>query len=373
MSTPSSIGPKAGYDIKDKITTKYDDALSASATRDVRTSSGDHVGKIKRHTGGIYVGGYHCVSDCETTTTSATSRGVWSAGTTGLTIAAAATAKRSGTNAIVATFGAATAVGDYVLFTNTTGYELDLTDMNFVGFWAEHDEANNNSYDAAGDLTVEMYDGTTKVYSYAVPAHVAAHPHGKGFAATATQLYVECPITSSEIVSGYTVSNITSIRIVKAVTAGVNTKKLSIDQLEVYEISAGGYHFKQGIILPYTDSGSGITRGDWVEMSDAVTGLVKTATTDNAVVIVGKACNTAAASGTAYVLTYGRTVCLADEGTMCSAGDGVGLSDASASYCDDTGAGTIQGQFIAKALEGSGADLDMSVVMVQPMSGTDGA
>ena len=372
MATPSSIGPKMGYDIKDKINTKYDDALAAASARTTSTTLGHHVGKINRHTGGIYVGAVHLISDCETTTTSSTSRGVWSASSTNITVTAAATNNRTGTNTILMTAAAGTTAGDYALFTCTTGYELDLTDMNFIGFWSEHDDTNN-SFDADADITIEMYDGTTKVYSYEVPAYVAATPHGKGFPATGVQTYIECPLTTSEIVSGYTLSHITSIRVVKAVTALVNTKIWTIEYMEAYEISAGGYPFKQGIILPMTDSSAGITRGDWVELADVVTGTVKTVATNNAVVIMGKACNTAAASGTCYVLTYGRSVCVADETTMCVAGDGIGISTAASMLTDDTGAGTIQGQFVAKALESSTADLDMSVIMVQPMSGTDGA
>jgi len=372
VTTISSIGPKAGYDIKDKITTKYDDALAAAAARETYTTKNCHVGKIKRNTGGIYVGATHLISDCETTTTSATSRGVWSASSSNITVTAAATNNRTGTKTINITAAAGTSIGDYALFTCTTGYELDLTDMNFLGFWSEHDD-NNTSFDADGDITVEMYDGTTKVYSYAVPAYDSATPHGTGFPASGVQTYIECPITSSEIESGYSVSHITSIRIVKGVTALTNTKVWTIDYMEAYEISAGGYPFKTGIILPMKDSGSGVTRGDWVELADAVTGTVKTASTDNAVVIMGKACNTADADGTVYVLTYGRSLCIADEDNMCSAGDGIGISDASACLCDDTASGTVQGQFVGKALEASTTDLDMSVIMVQPMSGTDGA
>lgn len=365
MATPSSIGSKIGYDIKDKINTKYDDALAAAATRDVRTGSGDHVGKIKRHTGGIYVGGYHRISDCETTTTSATSRGVWSAGATGMAVAAATTAKRSGTNAIVGTFSGTAAIGDYFLFTCTTGYELDLNDMNFIGFWAEHDEDGNTMYDATGDLTIEMYDGTTKVYSYAVPAYAAATPHGTLFGAKATQWYFECPITSSEIVSGYSVSNITSIRIVKAITAGTNTKKISIDQLETYEISAGGYPFKNGIIVPMVDSGSGVTHGDWIELSDVVTGTVKKASTNSGTNMAGKACNTAAASGTVYTLIYGRTLAIADSDTAFAVGEGIALTTAASALCEDVATIGI-GNWIAKALETATTDLDMAVVMISP-------
>ena len=202
---------KFGYDVKEQDTQKHNTALEAATARSVRTASGDHVGSLLNHTGGIYVGAYHRISDCETTTTSSTSRGVWSAGTSGLTVAAATTAKRSGTNAIVATFGAATAVGDYLLFTCTTGYELDLSDMNFIGFWAEHDEADNTGYDGASDLTLQMYDGTTKVYEFVFVAYRAATPHGSNFGAKAIQWYFEAPITSSEIVSGYGVNNITFI------------------------------------------------------------------------------------------------------------------------------------------------------------------
>jgi len=372
MATPSSIGPKFGYDIKDKINTKYDDALAAAAVRTTSTTSGFHVGKINRHTGGIYVGATHLISDCETTTTSATSRGVWSASSANVTCTAATTANRTGTNGILMTAAAGTTLGDYILFTCTTGYELDLTDMNFVGFWSEHDDTNN-SFDADGDITVEMYDGTTKVYSYAVPAYVSATPHGKGFPASAVQTYIECPLTTSEIQTGYTLSNITSIRIVKGVTALVNTKIWTIDYFEAYEISAGGWPFRYGIIVPMTATAAIIYRGQWVELAEPVTGTVKTSSTNNAVVVLGKACNTCTASGTVYVLIYGPSLCVADESSMCSAGDGIGVSAAATQLTDDTGAGAIAGQFVAKALEDSGTDLDMSIVMIQPMGGTDGA
>jgi len=367
---PSKI--KAGYDIQRELDKKYNTALAAAGTRSVNTGSGLKKGSLVNNKGGIYTGAWVLVSDCETTTTSATSRGVWSAKTALSTLSATTTYNKVGTNAIHVTAGASAATGDGAVFTCTSGYELDLSQMNFLGFWIYTDD-NINVFDADGDVYVRMYEGTTKVYEYIVPAYVAATPHGKLFGAAATEWYLECPITSDEVQTGYDVSRVTSIEVLKMTTAMNNTKYYAIDYVEAYEISAGGFPFKQGIILPYADSGSGITRGQWVELASPVTQTVKTASTDNCVLCMGKACNTADASGTVYVLTYGLSVAIADEASMCSAGDGIGLSDISDNLCDDTGAGTIQGQFVAKAMEGSGSDLDMTIVMIQPMSGTDGA
>lgn len=360
MATPSSIGPKAGYDIKDKITTKYDSALAAATTRTTSTTSGVHVGKINRHTGGIYVGATHLISDCETTTTSSTSRGVWSASSGNLTVTATSTAKRTGSNAIQLTAAGGTTVGDYALFTCTTGYELDLTDMNFIGFWSEHDDTNN-SFDADGDITIEMYEGTTKVYSYAVPSYVAATPHGKGFPANNVQTYIECPLTSSEIESGYTLSNITSIRIVKAVTALTNTNIWTIDYIEAYEISAGGYPFKTGLIRPYIDSGSGIIRGQWVEWDDIVTRTVKTASSNSGTLIFGKAVSTAIGSAIVYVLETGISVAVADSDTGATAGDMIAVTTAADMLTED---GTDLGACVGRAMENITTDLDMYLIEV---------
>ena len=359
---PSNI--KVGYDIQKEIDKKLNTALEAAGVRSVNTGSGLKKGSLLNHKGGIYTGAYDLISDCETTTTSATSRGVWSAITAGTTLSATTTAKRVGTNAIVLLATAGVAAGDGAIFTASTGYELNFDNMNYLGFWAEHDD-NNNVFDAAADLTVEMYEGTTKVYSYEVPAYRAGTPHGSSFGATATQWYFECPITSSEIVSGQAVSRVTSIRIVKAVTAMTNTKKLSIDQLEMYEISAGGYPFKYGIIVPMIDSGSGVTHGDWLELADVVTGKVKKASTNSGTLIVGKACATAVANATVYALIYGVTLAIADSTTAFAAGEGIALTTAASALCEDVA--TIgAGSWVAKALEAGAVDLDMACVMVSP-------
>jgi len=360
-----SEGVKAGYDIQQEIIKKLNTALEAAGVRSVSTTSGFNVGSLQTNAGGIYSGAYHRISDCETTTTSSTSRGVWATGAAGIVLTAETTEKRSGSKAIQFAFGASTAVGDYGKFTCTTGYELDLTDMNYIGFWAYHDEANNVMYDAAGDITVEMYEGATKVYSFAVPAYRAATPHGSLFGAKATQWYIECPITSSELQSGYGVGSVTSIRIVKAVTAGTSGKKLHIDQLEVYEISAGGYPFKRGIIVPMLDSGSGITHGDWVELNDVVTGTVKKASTNSGTNIIGKACATAAANAITYVLIYGISLAIGDSDSAFAAGEGIALTTAASALCEDVATIGI-GNWVAKALEANGTDLDMSCVLISP-------
>lgn len=348
----------AGYDIEQEDIKKLNNALTTGkGVRDVSTTSGFNVGSLTSQEGGIFAGAYHRISDCETTTTSATSRGVWSASGAGIVVSAAATAKRVGTNCIIATAAAGTAAGDYLLFTCTTGYELDLVDMNYLGFWMECDDAIT-SFDAAGDLTIEMYQGSTKVYSYAVPAYVAATPYGTNEAAADTQWYIECPLTSSELETDGSYSGITSIRIVKAVTALTNTNILSIDQLEMYEITSGGCPFKQGIIMPFLDSGSGVTKGDYIELANAVTMTVKTGSTDSGLLVFGKACATVAADGIVPVLVYGPTVGIADSGTAATAGDMLVVTDVSAQLVED---GTDLGTCIGRALEDFTTDLDMAM------------
>jgi len=357
-------GMSAGFDIKQELIKKLNTPIKAAGVRDVSIISGFNVGSLETQAGGIYAGAHHRISDCETTTTSSTSRGVWSAITTGTTLSATTTAKRSGTNCIVLLATAGVATGDGAIFTATTGYELDLTDMNYLGFWAETDDSINN-FDDDADITVEMYEGTTKVYSYEIPAYISATPHGSSFGAADTQWYFECPITTSEIESGYDVSKVTSIRIVKTTTAMTDTAKLSIDQLEMYEISAGGYPFKWGIIVPMLDSGSGVTKGDWIELADVVTGTVKKAASDNGVLMVGKAVATAEADATVYVLIYGMTVAIADGSTAWAVGEGLELTTAADALCQDVSTIGI-GSWIAKGLETVTGDLDMGMVMVSP-------
>jgi len=357
------------YNIEDKIDEKYNTALEAAATRDVRIASGAF-GQLKKTNGGIYTGASVLVSDCETTTTSATSRGVWAAKTATSTLAAAATWNLVGTNSITVTAGASAAAGDGAVHTRTTGYELDLRSMNFLGFWFYMDD-NINVFDADGDLTVRMYDGTTKVYEYAVPAAVAATPHGTLPQATTTDYYIECPLSSTYIVSGQSLANVTSIEVLKTTTAMNDTKLFCVEYMEAYEISAGGWPFKTGIIMPFTDSGSGVTRGDYIELANAYSRTVKTGATDNGTNYVGKACNTAAASGTVYVIVQGPTVAVANEAM--AVGVAVGVADASVAVVDDTGGATTGGQYLGKVLGAAGAQYDMIPVMLLPAGASDGS
>ena len=363
-------GVKAGYDARQEDIKKFNTALAAAGARSVHTASGNHPGRLKSNTGGIYAGAVHLISDCETTTTSATSRGVWSAKTALSTLSAADTWNKTGTNSIKVVAGASAAVGDGAVFTCTTNYELDLSKMGYVGFWFTMND-NINVFDADADLTVYMYQSSTLVYKYEVPAYVAQTPHGKLPKAASTGWYIECPITSSQIQTGQAMSKITSIEILKTTTAMNNTKYYCIDYFEAYEISAGGCPFRWGQIIPMTDSGSGITRGDWVEISDVTTKKVKTASTNDATLVVGKAVATAAADATVYVLTFGPRIGFLNETS--AAGKLLGLADAANCLLDDTGAGTVQGQAVAKSLEAGAAQYDMINILVQPMSGSDGS